>query len=278
MFLDITQKRNPELLRVAVDLHQRGLIMPNTYVVDIQTLYSNAVQLVNKAESLDIELYFMTKQIGRNPLISKVIREAGIKKAVAVDPWEALMLAEHGIPIGHVGHLVQIPKHLIKSILELKPDQVTVFSYENAKLVSSVADKLGMKQNILLRVYSEDDYFYPSQEGGINMIDLEEEILKIEKLPGISIKGVTSFPCLNVVDGVARPTENFKTLNKSKIILEAIGIKDVEINAPSVTTTSTLNIIAENGGTQGEPGHALTGTTPLHAKEGNPERPSMIYV
>lgn len=52
----------------------------------------------------------MTKQFGRNPLIAQAIVESGIEKAVAVDPWEALSLSKNGIKIGHVGHLVQIPK------------------------------------------------------------------------------------------------------------------------------------------------------------------------
>src|SRR5699024_6108674 len=34
----------------------------------------------------------------------------------------------------------------------------------------------------------------------------------------------------------------------------------------------------ENGATQGEPGHALTGTTPLHAEKDLAEKSSMVYV
>jgi predicted amino acid racemase len=36
--------------------------------------------------------------------------------------------------------------------------------------------------------------------------------------------------------------------------------------------------LAEAGATQVEPGHGLTGTTPLHAVEDLPERPAVVYL
>ena len=36
--------------------------------------------------------------------------------------------------------------------------------------------------------------------------------------------------------------------------------------------------LAEGGATQVEPGHGLTGTTPLHARVDLPERPAMLYL
>ena len=49
----------------------------------------------------------MTKQFGRNPEICQVILETGIDKAVAVD-LRYLVFRKNGVPIGHVGHLVQV--------------------------------------------------------------------------------------------------------------------------------------------------------------------------
>src|SRR5690606_19618451 len=116
MFLDATLRQNRKLIDASIELHQQGLISPNTYVVDLDTVRNNAVALAREAKKKNIELYFMTKQIGRNDLLSKAIVEAGIEKAVAVDPWGAKTHHRQGIKIGHVGHLVQIPKHMIPTI------------------------------------------------------------------------------------------------------------------------------------------------------------------
>ena len=47
---------------------------------------------------------------------------------------------------------------------------------------------------------------------------------------------------------------------------------------PSATCVSTIPILKELGATHGEPGHALTGTTPLHQRGDQPELPAMVYV
>ena len=42
---------------------------------------------------------------------------------------------------------------------------------------------------------------------------------------------------------------------------------------------ASLPLLAELGATHGEPGHALTGTTPLHAVDpAQPEKPAYVYV
>ncbi|GGE55385.1 amino-acid racemase [Pullulanibacillus camelliae] len=278
MFLHTTQARNPELLETAGYFHRKGLISPNTYVIDYDAVQKNARKIAVEASRQGVECYFMTKQIGRNPLLAHGIMEAGLQKAVAVDPWEARVLGKHGIPIGHVGHLVQIPQHMMKEMLSLSPEVVTVFSYENAKVVSQAAMSLGYSQDILLRVVDRSDFLYPGQKGGIFLDALEEEIQKIAALPGVHIKGATNFPCLLVKQGKVEPTQNFKTLQQAGRILKERGFHDLQINTPSATSTTTLPLIKEMGGTQGEPGHALTGTTPLHAQTEQPEIPAMVYV
>ena len=129
----------------------------------------------------------MTKQFGRNPLVAKAIVEAGIEKAVAVVSWEALTLSKNGIKIGHVGHLVQLPKRMIPKILNIEPDFITVFSYENAKNVSDAAKQVGRIQKIFLRIANNGDYIYNGQEGGFTLHQLQEEVKKLEELDGIVI-------------------------------------------------------------------------------------------
>lgn len=278
LFLEVVQRRNQKLIEIAVELHQKGLISPNTYVVDLDMIINNSKAIAQKAKKLDIELYFMTKQIGRNPVISKAIVEAGIKKAVAVDPWEAISLSRHGIEIGHVGHLVQIPKNMIAQILMLQPDFVTVFSYENAKNISDAAESMGRRQKIFLRIANKEDYLYNSQEGGFTYEQLTGEISKLEQLKGIEIAGLTSFPCLLINGGTPETTSNVESMSKAKEFLKGRGFEKLEMNMPSATSTATLELLKSRGATQGEPGHALTGTTPLHAVKDLAEKPAMIYV
>jgi predicted amino acid racemase len=52
----------------------------------------------------------------------------------------------------------------------------------------------------------------------------------------------------------------------------------VEINAPGTTSTEVLETLARHGATQVEPGHALTGTTPLHARKDLVELPAVLYL
>jgi predicted amino acid racemase len=278
MFLDVTYEKNPDLCQLALYYHQKGIISPNTYMIDIDAVRNNTQTIKSEADKQDISLYFMTKQFGRNPVIAKAVVESGITKAVAVDPWEALLLNQHNIEIGHVGHLVQIPMHMIEKILKIEPEVITVFSYENAKLISDQAVKLKKRQRILLRIINHDSFLYPGQYGGIDFKNLPTVMEKIEHLPGVEISGVTSFPCIQVNDKQAKPTPNLNTLQKANLFLQDKGYKNLQINTPSVSTTSTLKLLKSYGSTHAEPGHALTGTTPLHMNPSEPETPGILYV
>lgn len=278
MFLQSTIMHNKKLIEDALDFHQLGIIPPNTYVIDLDTVKRNAKALSEKAKKQDIELFFMTKQFGRNPLVAQAIVESGIEKAVAVDPWEAMTLSKNGIQIGHVGHLVQIPVHMISTILNLNPDYVTVFSYENARNISRIAQQMGKKQKVFLRIANKDDYIYNGQEGGFTFEQLVKDIESMEKLEGIEIAGLTSFPCILIQDDVPTITPNVKSMQTAKLFLMNRGYEKLEMNMPSATSTATMKLLKENGATQGEPGHALIGTTPLHASQNLEEKPAMVYV
>ena len=278
MFLEATWKRNSKLIEASIDFHHQGYISPNTYVVDLDTVKQNATILAREAKKQDIELFFMTKQLGRNPLVAKTIVEAGIEKAVAVDPWEAITLYNHGIPIGHVGHLVQIPKCMVHSILTLHPDYITVFSYENARIISDIALEVGRRQKVFLRIAALYNFIYDGQKGGFTNQQLLREIDELIQLEGIEIAGLTSFPCLLIKEDEVEPTPNVQSMLKAKELLKRKGFSDIEMNMPSATSTDTLPLLKELGATQGEPGHAFTGSTPLHAAKDLPECPAMVYV
>ncbi|GGM38594.1 amino-acid racemase [Paraliobacillus quinghaiensis] len=280
MFLDVTKRRNSKLIQTGVTLHQTGEIPPNTYVIDIDILKENTKKIVDASAEHKMKLYLMSKQLGRIPELVKIIVDSGIKKVVAVDFDEGKLIAEYGIKIGNVGHLVQPGKHQWEEVLSWKPEVVTIFSFERAKQLSEKATDLGMKQDILIKVIGPKDKIFNGQEGGVNLEDLSNTLEKIQELEGISVVGVTTFPNLLLNEARTKmcPTTNFTTLMLARDILEDKGIPIKQINAPSGTSCETIPFLAEQGVTHGEPGHGLTGTTPLHAYKDLPEKPAIIYV
>lgn len=280
MFLSLTKKRNPELIKAGVKLHQSGRIPPNTYVIDLDTIAKNVKTMAKAAQTNNFNLYFMSKQLGRIGVLGDWISQHGIEKAVAVEFEEAYRLYQSGVKIGNVGHLVQPGKHQWEEILRFEPEVVTVFSIERARQVSEAALKLGKKQDVILRVIQSADTIYPGQWGGFQLEALQSALPELKKLEGIEVMGVTSFPLLLMDEKLERLrfTENLKTILSAKEILEASGFQIRQVNGPSATSTETIPLLKKAGITHGEPGHALTGTTPLHAIKSLPEDPAIIYV
>ncbi|MBL4934300.1 YhfX family PLP-dependent enzyme [Clostridium sp. YIM B02515] len=281
MFLDVTMRRNPNLMKAAFELHQEGKISPDTYVLDLDAIIINAKKIKSEADNYGVKLYFMTKQFGRNPYVANELMKLGYDGAVAVDFREAEALGEAGVKLGHVGHLVQIPSNRIEGILMKRPEVITVYSYEKARDISKAARRLGINQKLMLRVLDYNDILYPAQYGGFYLEILEQEAGRIMELPNIGIHGITSFPCF-LYDEESRQikeTRNINTVLKAKDILEKkLSIKLGQVNLPSATCVSSIKEIAKFGGTHGEPGHGLLGTTPFHAAKDEEEIPAVVYV
>lgn len=282
MFLDITLQKNPKLIDAAIKLHREGKILPDTYVIDMDAFLYNGRIIKEEADKYGIKLYFMTKQVGRNPLLGKELMKLGYEGAVTVDYREAKILSDNGIKLGHVGHLVQIPKAALKELMEREIDYITVYSVEKAKEIDEVARELNITQKIILRVIHKDDTLYPAQYGGFYLEYLREAAEEINKLPNIKIDGVCSFPCFLYDEKERRikETPNVKTVLKGKDILEDYLKRPLgEINMPSATAVENIKLISDFGGTHGEPGHGLTGTTPYGAcNDDCKEIPAMVYV
>ena len=280
MFLNVTSRKNPDLIKTGVNLHQSGEIPPNTYIIDVDVLKENTKKMSRVATDNKFELYFMLKQLGRLPEIGHILAENGIEKAVAVDFDEGKLLAENGIKIGNIGHLVQPGKNQWLEVLSWNPEVVTVFSYERAKQVSEAARKMDKQQDILLKILGPGDKIYQAQEGGIPLEDFSTTVDDIRRLDNVHIVGVTSFPNLEINQEKEKmvPTNNMKTLLQGKKILLEKGIPLKQTNGPSGTSSETIPYLVSQGITHGEPGHGLTGTTPLHALRDLPEEPAIIYV
>lgn len=281
MFLQRLLRRNPELALAAVRLHQSGLVRANTYLVDLDTVAANAGYIRAAADAHGLAAYFMAKQYGRNPDVSATLVAAGLPSAVCVDLQCLSAHVRHGIPVGHVGHLVQPDRGAETAVLEAHPDVVTVFSIEVATRLSQAVRRLGTEQAVLLRVHAPGDFFYFGHGGGFPLDTLESAAASIVQLGGLRVAGVTSFPCL-MADPEARavrPTHNLSTLVTAAERLRSAGYVIWQVNAPGTTSAQTLRLLAAAGATHVEPGNAVHGTTPEHIFDPDaPELPAITYV
>ena len=85
---------------------------------------------------------------------------------------------------------------------------------------------------------------------------------------------------IRVTDGEKRKmeTENINALKRAQKILTDRGYKDINYNIPSASCCASFKLISELGGKSAEPGHGLTGTTPLHKVSDEPEKTAYVYV
>jgi len=282
MFLDITLKKNPRLIELAFELHKCGKIMPDTFLLDLDALLYNAEYMKKEADRRGVKLYYMLKQLGRNPLVAKELEGIGYAGAVAVDYNEAGVIMKNNCKLGHVGHLVQIPKALVYPIVKAKPEYITVYSVEKAGEINEAAKDLNVRQKVLLRAIERRDTLYPGQYGGFYLKDIMDACNEIKKMDGLEISGLCSFPCFlyDEKENSIAVQPNAATLLKAKEIIQAnTDIKIDVMNMPSLTCYDTIELICKCGGNQGEPGHGLTGTTPYHAHNADAgEIPAVVYV
>ena len=280
MFLNKLVERNRPFIESAINLHQLGEIPPNSYVLDLDTIQANAGIIAKEAKRLQLKVFAMSKQVGRNPPFLKALKAGGIDKYVAVDIDGARAIHKAGYTIGHIGHLVQIPQSQALNAAEMQPEYWTVFNQEKATEASQASEQAGHTQKILARIYTEGDTFYMGHEGGFPAEDILQVADAIDNLPYASFAGVTTFPALlfDLDLNDVKPTPNMTTLARAAKTLYKSGKTGIEINAPGTTSSHVMGLLAALGATQVEPGHGLTGTTPLHAVKDLPENTAALYL
>jgi len=282
MYLQRLIERNPRLLEAAITLHQGGQIPPNTWIIDLDTIVENARVLAAEAKRLGLTTYLMSKQYGRNPYVSALALANGLNKIVAVDVTCSLMARRYGLPVGHMGHLNQIPRHMMPEMVAMRPDVITIYNIEHARWIDSAAADLGLTQDLLIRVHAPGDIFFDGQEGGFSEDEVPAVVKEISRLGHVRIVGVTSFPCVRYnhrPDEKPDVTPNLHTILRAAATLRELGIEVKQINAPGNTSAMIMPLLAQYGATHVEPGHGLLGTTPNHAFNGTlPERPTYAYV
>ncbi|WP_104525424.1 alanine racemase [Blastococcus atacamensis] len=280
MFLDLLRRRNPDFLRAAARLHRAGELPANCYAIDLDAVRRNARAVVAEASRLGLAAFPMTKQIGRNPDVARALTEEGLTHAVGVDLQDAEADAAGGLRIGHLGHLVQVPRFEAARGAALEPSFWTVFNETKAAEAAGAAATRGREQALLARIVADGDRFYRGHEGGFDATDVVAVADRLDALTGGRFAGVTTFPAMlfDQETRTVRPTPNLATLQAAVRRLRQAGRSDIAVNGPGTTSTATLPLLAEAGVTQVEPGHGLTGTTPWHAVEDLVEEPAVAYV
>jgi predicted amino acid racemase len=165
-------------------------------------------------------------------------------------------------------------------VAKMEPDNWTVFSADKAAEAAAASGRHGRDQPLLARIYAPGDEFYSGHEGGFRAADILDVADDLDSLDGAHFAGITTFPAFlfDADAGKLRATHNLRTLERVAARLTANG-RSIEINAPGTTSTIALAELASAGVTQVEPGHALTGTTPLHATTTDlPEIPAACYL
>jgi predicted amino acid racemase len=275
-------ERNPGLIRAAIDLHQAGAIPPATYLLDLDAIADNASAMAEAARRLGLRVWVMTKQDGHNPFLAHVAIARGLDGTVAVEAIEANILHRFGLPIRHVGHLVNIPKHQVARMVAMRPEAITVYSVEAARAVSEAATAAGVEQGLYVRVNRVGDETFAGMVGGWDLDRCVEGIAPILDLPNVRIAGLTTHPVIsyrNLDAYTAEPTDAFFTMLRGKERLEReLGLRDLRVNCAANCNTVTFETLARYGATDVEPGSAMTGSTQFHLHADLPERPAQVYV
>ena len=55
------------LISTAFTLHQSGTILPDSYLIDVDAFCANGRKILEEARKHNFRMYFMLKQVGRNP-------------------------------------------------------------------------------------------------------------------------------------------------------------------------------------------------------------------
>jgi predicted amino acid racemase len=280
VFLSNLIRQNPQFASAVIDLHQADQLPPDCYVIDLDTMAENARSITSEAHRLGMSVIAMTKQFGRNPDALRTLRTNGVDSFVAVDVTCARAIARAGERIGHVGHLVQIPRQHADEISATNPDYWTIFSETKAQEAGAPARRRGHDQKLLARIFGEGDDIVETHAGGFNAADILNVADTLDAVDGASFAGITSYSALTFdrTRYVVRPTPNLATLTRAVQALHAAGRREVAVNAPGETSTAVLRMLADAGATQVEPGHGFTATGAYHAFAELPERPAMVYL
>lgn len=235
MFLDVLQRRNRALIDAALSFEQSGALPANTFAIDLDTVTANASVISAEAARLHLTAFAMTKQMGRNPDFCRAIMDGGIPASVAVDMQDARATVQAGMALGHIGHLVQVPRAEARAAADMDPANWTVFNYVKAQEAAQASATAGREQALLARIKALGDEFYSGHEGGFDAEDVLAVAEGLDALPGGRFAGITTFPALlfDPQRRAVRPTRNLDTLEVAAKRLAEVGEPTCRSTAPA---------------------------------------------
>ncbi len=133
-----------------------------------------------------------------------------------------------------------IQSNKIRKILELKPVLIqSVDSFETAKRINEQAEKLNLKQNILLQINSDKNKLF-----GFRLENIEQEINKIYSLKNINPLGIMTIPPQKELIGEEKLIEVYKNM---KNLFDNLKKDNPQINYLSMGMSEDYSVAIENG-------------------------------
>jgi predicted amino acid racemase len=275
-------RRNPGLIAAAAELHQRGIVPPDCYVADLDTIEANARLLKETLTGAGLEMFFEAKQFGRCPPICRMLVELGFSKALAIDIEELHALERIGVDIGHAGHLGQVPAGDVAHVVgRTRPDVITVYSREKALEIAAAASAAGRVQALTLRINGPDDVVPISIAGGTSEAEAIELARDLSGVTGIRLAGFTTYPAVrfDLRERTWVTTENLETMLRTRQrVRDELGIELTHVNAAGNVCAATAELIASAGATHCEPGQAFVGGLVANGFRDEQEIPALAYV
>lgn len=90
-------------------------------MLDLDAIAANGRAIRALADQHGLSLYWMLKQVGRNPLVAEALVTPGTAETVSVDVACADALSANGFWLGHIGNLVQIARADLPRLLSSTP-------------------------------------------------------------------------------------------------------------------------------------------------------------
>lgn len=280
MFLKKTIRKNKALIKYAFELHQNKIIAPNTYLVDLDALLSNAKKTLEIAKSNNIDLLYLSKQFSHIPIIAKELEALGYSGIIVNDYKDLKKYQTEDVKINSIGYFSQVPNIALETVVNADLDFVTVYSLEKIKFLNNLAKTQEKVINIVIRVSDlEKDLIIDNQIGGFLVSELPGLIKAMKNLQHIKIVGITSYPCFVFYWFTKEHVEtpNFFTLKKAQAVLKELGIDNLKLFVPTSNLFESNNFIAVIN--PGEKDNSLQGLSKL-AKNFNKhqEIPSCAYI
>ena len=282
MFLDVLRRRNPRFVEAAIAPPPRRASIPaNAYVLDLDAVEANTRALTAEADRHGLKVFAMTKQVGRSSGFCRAVRRGGIRRSVAVDMACARATHRAGLPVGHLGHLAQVPRAEARAAAALRPDYWTVFNEEKAGEAGRCGRRLRLRAAAARTHPGRGRYLLPRPRGRISGRRDRRRRRPARRAGGRPLRRHHHVPgaALRPRDAQGPPDAEPRDARAGRRRRWPMpGGAASRSTPPAPPRPPWSRALAEAGATQIEPGNGLHGTTALHVFEDLPELPAVLYL